>query len=416
MIGSGCVKGSRAQWGAVALIALVLIVDVWGTYTFKSHPYPGANDFYSRWSGARSFWVDGLDPYGDQASRAIQMGIYGRPARETEDPGYFAYPLYTVFLLAPLAPLDYAWAEAIWLVVLEAALIGALLLLADLFGWRPRPWLLGISLLWALLFYPAARGLLLGQPGLLVYFLEVLALWALAKRRDALAGIALALSTIKPQMGFLIVPFLLLWGLWERRWRFVGAFAGLWGGLMLLAFLALPTWFGAWWQQLTGYTSYTAIGSPVWVLTRVYLPFLGEAGESALSAALVFLVVWAWGRVIGQKRGDEFWWTVCLTLTVTHLIALRTATPHFVVFVVPLIFYFKTLTDADRRRGTWVVLLIQLVLLVGLWALFLATVQAKFEHPAMYLPLPFGMLIVLLISRPLWWDAVPTARTQRTPR
>jgi hypothetical protein len=42
------------------------------------------------------------------------------------------------------------------------------------------------------------------------------------------------------------------------------------------------------------------------------------------------------------------------------------------------------------------------VLLIGLWALFLATVQAKFEHPAMYLPLPFGMLIVLLLGRDLW--------------
>ncbi|MCZ7544114.1 MAG: DUF2029 domain-containing protein [Anaerolineae bacterium] len=265
---------------AVLLIVL-LAVNVYATYAIFTSQFPGANDFYSRWSGARSFWLEGLDPYGDEASLAIQIGIYGRPVVEDEDPGYFAYPLYTVFLIAPLAPLPYAWAEAIWIVILEAALIGAMLLLADLFGWRPPLWLMAASLVWTLLFYPATRGLFLGQPGLAVYFFEVLALWALARGRGALAGTALALSTIKPQMGFLVVPVLLLWGLWTRRWRFVAAFAGVWGALMALSFLALPSWFGSWLDQLGQYPSYTAIGSPLWVLTHLYLPFLGPTSEGS---------------------------------------------------------------------------------------------------------------------------------------
>ncbi|MBN1965953.1 MAG: DUF2029 domain-containing protein, partial [Anaerolineae bacterium] len=314
---------------------------------------------------------------------------------------------YTVFLLAPLAPLDYAWAEAIWLVLLGGSLIGALALLLDAYGWRPGPLLLGVSVLWAIFFYPASRGILLGQPGLLVYFLEVLALWALVKGHEGAAGLALALSTIKPQMGFLFVPFLLLWGLRARRWRFVLVFAAAWGALMLLSFLVLPLWLSEWLGQVSIYTSYTAIGSPVWVLARVYLPFLGAVGEGIISAALVALLAWGWWRVIWQRRGDEFGWAVALTLTITHLIAVRTATPHFVVFVVPLVFYFQQITRADRRRGPWVVALIQGVLAIGLWGLFLVTVAAKFEHPAMYLPLPFGLLIVLLLSRELWRQEAP---------
>ncbi len=415
--------GSRAGKAllAAALLALA-VIDVVGTYTFKSKPYPGANDFYSRWSGARSFWVDGLDPYGDEASLAIQVGIYGRPAVEGEDPGYFAYPFYTVFLIAPLAVLPYAWAEAIWIVLLEACLIGAMLLLMDLFGWRPRPWLAGVSLMWTLLFYPAARGLMLGQPGLAVYLFEVLTLWALARRRDGLAGAALALSTIKPQMGFLIVPVLLVWGAWARRWRFVAAFAGVWGALMALSFLALPSWLGTWLDQLARYPSYTAIGSPLWVLTREYLPFLGAAGEGVITVALLVLLAWAWWQHF--RGGRNFLWAVCLTLAVTHLVALRTATPHFVVFIVPLVFYFEALTVADRRRGGWTVSLIEMLLLVGMWALFLTTVQGKFEHPVVYLPLPFGMLLILLATRRLWQERAPAfpsavadvgVSTERTP-
>jgi len=70
--------------------------------------------------------------------------------------------------------------------------------------------------------------------------------------------------------------------------------------------------------------------------------------------------------------------------------------------MIPLAFYLQKLIEADWRRGAWVGGLALVVLLVGLWGLFLTTVQAKFEHPAMYLPLPFGMLIVLLLSRDLW--------------
>lgn len=399
---------ARRDIGLLILAGLLAFTAVsWGIYTFKSKPYPGANDFYSRWSGARSFWLDGLDPYGEEASLAIQIGIYGRPVREGEDPGYFAYPMYTTLLIAPLALLPYAWAEATWLALLIALQIGALALLIDIFNWRPGLLLLSLSVLWAILFYPASRGILLGQPGLVVYFLEVLALWALARGRDGLAGAVLALSTIKPQMGFLFVPFLLLWGLRERRWRLIGAFALIWGGLMAWSFIVLPGWFGEWWEQLARYPSYTAIGSPLWVLTRVYLPFLGAPGETVISGALLALLVWAWWRVIIRRRGTEFGWAVALTLTVTHLIAVRTATPHFVVFNIPLYFYFVALIAADRRRGPRVVALAQIVLIVGLWALFLLTVQGKFEHPAMYLPLPFGMLILLLISRRLWLDQAP---------
>lgn len=398
----------------VAALAALFVIGVYAVYTLKSRPYPGANDFYSRWSGARSYWLKGLDPYGDEASLAIQIGIYGRPVVPGEDPGYFAYPFYTVLLIAPLAPLDYALAEAIWLTALEAALLAALFLLLDLYGWRPRLLLLGVTLLWALLFYPAARGVILGQPGLVVYALEALTLWALVKGRPALAGAALALSTLKPQMGFLLAPALLLWGVWERRWRFVGAFAAVFGALMLISFLMLPAWLGEWWAQVSIYPSYTAIGSPLWVLTRGYLPFLGPAGEGVIAAALLALLAWAWLR-----PAREFGWKVSLTLAVTHIVALRTASPHFVVFLVPLIFYFKALTDADPRRGAWVVLLAEAVLLVGPWALFLSGIgwlgESVIEHPATYLPLPFGLLTLLLISRGLWREKAPLLPAPEAP-
>jgi hypothetical protein len=45
-----------------------------------------------------------------------------------------------------------------------------------------------------------------------------------------------------------------------------------------------------------------------------------------------------------------------------------------------------------------------LALLILPWLHFIATVQGEFEHPAVYLPLPFAMFILLWFTRRLWWQ------------
>lgn len=373
-----------------------------------TEPYPGHNDFLSRWEGARSFWVDGLNPYGEQASLNIQKEIYGRPVEADEDPGYFAYPMYTALLVWLLVYMDYAWASAIWMVLLAACLLASLFLLLDLYRWRVKSWLLAILCIWVLLFYYSARGLILGQVGVVVYFLELVTLWALVKKQDGLAGVALAISTIKPQMGFLIVPFFLLWALRYRRWRFVVFFSGTMLLLLGISFVLLPSWLSDWLRQLGNYTSYTAFGSPVWIITNYYLG-LGNWAEIVVSGliALAMLVAWYW---LLRGHPEQFLWATALTLTVTHLIAPRTATPHYVVFIIPLMFYFAAIVKRNRRRGgLWVVLILAGLIILP-WAHFLLTVIEQFEHASIYLPLPFAMFFLLWWTRKLWWnfDVNPT--------
>ncbi len=389
---------NRQRAVAAILLLLLLAAAVVLTHNSLTAPYPGLNDFMSRWEGARSYWIDGLNPYGEEASVNIQQRIYGRLAEADEDPGYFAYPMYMVLLVGPLVFMDYAWASAIWMVLLEACLIAALILALDFFHWKPRPWLLAILLLWTLVLYYAARGLILGQPGLLVYFLEILTLWGLARERDRLAGVALALSTIKPQMGFLLVPLLLLWALQARRWRFVLAFVIAFGLLFGLSFVMQPSWLGDWLAQVQVYSSYTALGSPVWIVTQYYLG-LGTLGEWAVNLVFYGWMLWAWAGLL-RGQGERFWWVVVLTLTVTHLVAPRTATPHYVVFILPLIFYFS------RMKVRWVVLSLLALFLLP-WLHFVTTVQGEFEHPTVYLPLPFLMAALLWWTRRLWWQYAP---------
>jgi hypothetical protein len=303
--------------------------------------------------------------------------------------------------------------------LLVVGLLAALVLLLQLAEWQPRPLLFGALLLWTVLSYFPARGLLLGQPGLAVYFLEVLAIWALFKRYDTVAGMALALSTVKPQMGYLIVPFLLLWGLRERRWRFIGGFTGLFVALGGLSFMLLPSWLSDWLGQVSLYTGYTELGSPIWIVA--HYPWLGidpltdkwgiQGGfgtfiEVALTIGAYGLLLWTWFSVLVQRKAERLTWTIAFTLVMTHLVAPRTATPHFVVFFVPLVFYGRWLTA--RRYGTLYALVLLVVLFVAQWAHFLLTVVNRFEHPSVYLPLPFAVFGLLWFTRRWWWQTAPS--------
>jgi hypothetical protein len=393
---------SKSAAGVAALVALLIALyvgDAIITRAIFTSRYPGANDFYSRWAGARAWWVQGLLPYSDQVSTQIEIGIYGRRALPNEDPGPFAYPFYTVFLLAPLAFLPYAWAEAAWLSLLEFALIGGIIGTIQLVRWRVSPVLLSVTLIWIILFYHSARAILLGQFAVIIFALAVGALLALQTRRDLLAGFLLALATIKPQMVFLFVPLALLWAIAARRWRMVWGFFGAMAVLCGASWIAAPGWLGDFLTQMTRYPSYTAIGSPVWVITRYFFPALGAPGELLLSLALFAWTIVTWRQLWYARSWPMFLWAVSFTLIVTNLIALRTATTNYVVLFIPLIHLLAVVQTRWPRGGTWVVVGIEAVLLVGLWALFLATVKNKFEHPIMYLPLPVGLLVAWVAAR-----------------
>jgi hypothetical protein len=389
----------RKQGVLVALLLVALfITDAYATYVVFTSRIPGANDFYSRWAGARLLIVHGLDPYSDEATRQIQMGIYGRLAQAGEDLGAFAYPIYVIYMIFPLVYLPYPIAEAIWLVLLEFSLIFSFFLTLRLYRWQPPPWLLAWSGLWVIIFYHSARSILLGQFAIIIYLLVTLTLVALEMQRDAWAAVALAFSTVKPQMVFLLVPFVLLWALYRRRWRFILSFAATMTLLIGSGLLWVPAWIGGFLTWLTRYPEYTALGPPLWIITDIFLPFLGDPVYIGLSIMGLLLLLWAWWRGI---RGDvaEFHWTLALTLLVTNLVVLRTATTNYVILYLPLFWGLKLLASRVTRGNLWVVV-VQIVTLIGLWALFMATVVNKFEHPIMYLPLPLGLLLLLLAARP----------------
>lgn len=369
---------------------------VWGTYTFFTSKVPGANDFYPRWRGAQLYWQDGINPYSQEATEAIQRGIYGRLATPDEDQVLFVYPFYTVFLIRPLIDLSYPWVQAVWLVIVQFSIIGGVILGLRLVNWHVSVGMLTIILLWSVIFYNSTRTIILGQFAGPIFLCTIGCLLALKHDRDLLAGFLLSWTTLKPQMSYLLIPALLLWAVGQRRWRFVVGFVGTMVALVGISFILVPQWLAGFTTQVGYYPAYTITGSPLWVITGYYWPQLGKPVEWILIVLLLAYLLWQWRKLPGlSAHSTQFLVIISLTLIITNMIIVRTATTNYIIMYLPVLLLLKTISD-NPQWGKLVVTLLIILGSIGMWVLFLGTIQGDAEHPITYLPLPFILLFALI--------------------
>lgn len=393
----------RHHAGRVVLFILVFTVAVlllaFANYRFALQQ-PGGNDFLARWTGAHSWVVEGINPYDPAVSLAAQEMIYGREADPAagEDVAHFVYPLPAMLFFAPFGLLPYTLARALWMTLLEVSLPLLVFLSLRMLEWTPGKGLLAFFVLFSVFWYHGVRTIVVGQFAAVEAVLMLLALLLYHRKQDTAAGISLALTIAKPQMAFLLIPFMIVHAVSGRRWRFVLASAGAFAVLMLASELLLPGWLQDWIQQLRDYPAYTSIGSPVSILAGFV-----RGAEQEINIVLMIILtggmLWSW--VQACRGGKEFFLRAAmLTLVVTNLIAFRTATTNYVVLLPVLLYIFNDWIERSSRCGTVVVVLTMVALLVGLWVLFLLTVDGNIEGALPYLPLPLLTLAGVVFSSP----------------
>jgi hypothetical protein len=409
----------------VVLLLLLIVVESVALYTVFTSKFLGGNDFFVRWLGGREYLLHGTNPFDRSVAEKAQMAMFGRlTTPEDKDQAYFAYPLYSLYFFWPLSLLPYAWARAIWMTLLQLMLLGITLLSIHLSGWRPPRWLFVFTLFWGILFYNGARAIILGQFSILVGLALVLALWAIEHRRDGWAGFFLALTTIKPQMVFMVVVFLLLWALVWRRWRIIASFVVSLLLLITSSMLLVPTWPLDFVRNAIAYTDYVAFGTPLENLLHYFLPAEVAAPLTAVLSLLFFLTLLpGWWLALRPSPslspvneggvGGGYTWAIMSTLIVGSLITFRSATANQMILYLPLFFFFRRLTPLSRggvqegsRWNDIVVALIEVGLAVLMWGVFIATLEGNWEHVMIHGLLPALMLLLYAIDwRALWQTA-----------
>jgi hypothetical protein len=350
--------------------------------------------------------LKGEDPYSDEVTAEIQRQVYGRPAGPNEDVHAFAYPIYVAYLAVPLALLPLPWAQAVWLALLQLAMLVGLLLTIDVWKW-PQQWLARTGLiLWCAVLYPVVWGFLLGQPALLAFAVIVLSVWAIVRGSERLAGMALGLTWIKPQLAFLLFPGVLLWAALRRRRQVWLWAAGTFAVILLLPMMLQPGWVGHFIHRLFEYDQYSPFIPPAVLLARACCAPVANWLGPLIVCLLLGATLWGWWRTIRSHRPADFLWAVGMTLITTTAVAPQISTVNQVVLVLPIIGLVRQLYS--KGRAGWVAALVLLVfwgatlwLLSWLPPVATATPRYPVEHRVLSPILPSTLAVLWLVARPL---------------
>ncbi len=402
-------KPNKAWAVLVSLIIAglsLLGVLTWGNYRFAVAS-PGGNDFLVHWMGTRSLVTEGLNPYSDEVAERIQKMAYGRLAQPGEHELRVAYPLYSVVVFLPFALIgDYTLARAFWMTVLEVGLILLTLLSLRLARWKVHPIFLVLLLLFSIFWYHGLRSLINGNAVILVALGLTGAFLALRNGADELAGVLFAFSTIKPQVVVLVLVFVVFWAISNRRMRVVWWMCGTIFLLSASAALFIPDWIVHNLREVIRYPSYNPPGS-LQAAFKIWWPSWGTRVGWALTGVMVLLlfVEW-WQNRFAEER--SFLWTVCLTLVAGQWTGIQTDPGNFIVLFPALMLVLGLLDERWKTGGRIVIVVFLLALFVGLWFIFLNTVEytgQPVQSPVMFFPLPAFLLLTLYWVR--WWAVQP---------
>lgn len=393
------------------VLQILLLLIIVGLFIFGNLQYtaknPGGNDFLVHWVGTQSFVKEGISPYSDDVALRIQNLVYGRPAQSGEHELRVAYPFYSVFLFLPFSLIDdFTVARALWMTLLEFLIIISTIMMIRMVNWKPNFLISFLIIVFSLFWYHGLRSIINGNAVVFILFLIILSIYAIIHKQDELAGICLALITIKPQVVFAFIIFLVFWSLANRRYKVIFWFLGSLIALIILGLFILPSWPMEFIREVFRYPGYNPPGTPATALAEI-LPGIGRQLGIILSvvSAIILLIEWVIGR---YSREDKFIWVASITLVMGQWLNIQTDPGNFLIMFPAIILIFRIIEDRWRNSGQWIILLFLGILFFIPWIIFVRTIDFGYQplqNPIMFFPVPLILIIGLFWVR--WWVKNP---------
>ena len=393
------------------IVLILLIVIIIGLFFFANLQYtrnnPGGNDFLVHWVGTKSYVQDGISPYSDQVALRIQDLVYGRPARIGEHELRVAYPFYSIFLFLPFSFIqDFTVARAVWMTVLELAIIVSTILMIRVVNWKPKFLMTLLLVVFGLFWYHGIRSIINGNAVVLILLTIVFVIYGIKNNLDELAGISLALMTIKPQVVIIFVVFVCIWAFINRRSKIIFWFLGSFLLLIFLGVFLYPSWPIEFLWEIMRYPTYNPPGTPSSALA-VLVPGIGKQIGFLFSilCGLLLLIEWALGR---KSTGSIFIWLVSITLILGQLVNIQTDPGNFIVMYPAIFIFSKVIEDRWKNVGQWVNIILLAILFFIPWIIFVNTIEFSYQpiqNPIMFFPVPLLLIVIMYWVR--WWVKNP---------
>lgn len=396
---------SRKQLYLIMIVLLTAVVFGglgWVNYQFVKNN-PGGNDFLPHYVGARALIFEGVSPYSEEVALEIQNLVFGRPATSDENETRVVYPLYSVLLFAPFALItDYNLARVAWMLFLEISLIVTAFMALKLFEWKPKLTMLGFYYLFSIFWYHAFRSLINGNAVIVVGLILTGTLYAIKAEKDKIAGLLLSFSTIKPNLVILVIIFIMIWCIYQKRTQIIIWFLGSMVVLTLGGMLVIPNWILQNIWEILNYPAYNPAGSIADVIGS-WFPGMQSIIKWMISGGLGLLLVYEWW-IARKQEFHWFLWTVCITLLISQWIGIQTDPGNFIVLFTPFIMVIAFLDKRWSKFGSAAAVTLLVIVLIGLWVLFITTLNYDFQpaqSPLLYFPLPGIVLIGMYWIK--WW-------------
>jgi len=245
--------------------------------------------------------------------------------RESDGHWQFKYLPAFALVVAPLAQVPPVAARAIWYFLSVALVVlfvrQPLVLLPD----RRRR---AAFLVWLVVLFMGkhlAREIGLGQSNVLMALLVLTAVASQRAGREGASGALLAAATIVKPYAIVFLPWLIV----RRRWRALGAFAGVMAAALIVPALRYG-WAGnlaelrGWWAVVTTSTAPNLAGQDTVSIAGMFAAWFGIGGAAVwLTAALSIVVVLAcgWAILRGRKVASPDYLDAALLLFVIPLLS-----------------------------------------------------------------------------------------------
>lgn len=216
----------------MVLVLAFLIVKMWHTTGYDS---PGTTDLVAYWTAGQLLRA-GESPYdfNQQYHLQLELGSHDAVATRIWNPPWLLIWIFPLFLLA------FPVAAVLWLVVNVGLILACGTLVWRTLAGPSAANRIGIAWLATIAFVPVLFTLRMGQISTIVLVGVVGFLYFASRDRGFLAGMCLALTTIKPHVVYALWIAVAWWVIAERRWKTVAGAASLLLGSIGVLILMWP--------------------------------------------------------------------------------------------------------------------------------------------------------------------------------